>query len=79
MWFVHLFHLNILMCTFRRALQGFRDPEAGERLLPDQMVSLNGALEVGIVAAEQSSRLLTRLNESITTATQPLSLCPLPS
>jgi len=62
-WFVHLFHLNTLMCTFRRALQGFRDPEIREKLTHDQLKSLNGTLEDGIVAAEQSSRLLTLLLE----------------
>lgn len=66
-FFLHAFHMNILMCTFRRALQGFRDPAAREKLSHEEATTLNRALHDGIVAAEQSARLLALLlNEART-------------
>ena len=60
-YFIHLLHLDTLMFTYRQALQGFRDARARERLRAQERVDLNAALDDGLIAAEQSSRLLSLL------------------
>lgn len=62
-WFIHLLHLSTLMYICRRALQGFGDAEARDRLSDEQRALLNMALEDGLVAAEQATRLMTLLLE----------------
>ena len=63
-YFIHLLHLDTLMFTYRQALQAFRDAERRERLRAQERVDLNVTLDDGLIAAEQSARLLTLLVRS---------------
>ena len=60
-YYIHLLHLDAIMFTCRRALEGFRTVQSREGLTQEQRDVLNEALNDGLVAAEQSSRLLALL------------------
>lgn len=63
-FYVHLLHLGAVMLIFRHGLAGLQSPEDRTALSAEQKILFNEILDDGIVAAQQSVRMIHLLRES---------------
>lgn len=61
---LHLLHLGAVMLMFRHGLAGFRLPEDRKTLSLRQKGLMNGVLSDGLIAAQQSARIVDIIGQA---------------
>lgn len=63
-YYVHLLHLGAVMLIFRHCLAGLRSTEDRERLSTEQRLLMNETLNDGILAAQNSARMIYMIRQA---------------
>lgn len=64
LFYVHLLHLGAVILIFRHCLAGFRSSEVRQGVSHEQHGLFNEALSDGLVAAEQSARMICLMRQA---------------